>query len=129
VEAEGAAVAGAAAVPTAADASTIVADMARGAKDSQIFYFPMRNHQTRTKRLRQNIGGGAGKDVKIVLQIQVHSIAGMEHASIGGPVSSAGITCAHGVPGPTPSPQGIAGVDSVPGPSARGIHHTIEFEP
>ena len=80
----------------------------------------------------------------------------MEHASIGGPVSklsilhiifnsflpflvwghrrtlfhikvsSAGITCAHGVPGPTPSPQGIAGVDSAPGPSARGIHHTIE---
>ena len=77
----------------------------------------------------------------------------MEHASIGGPVSklsilhstvfpflvwghrrtlfhikvsSAGITCVHGVPGPTPSPQGIAGVDSAPGPSARGIHHTIE---
>ena len=30
-----------AAVPTAADASTFVVVMARGAKDSQIFYFPM----------------------------------------------------------------------------------------
>jgi len=65
------AVAGAAAATTAELASTFVAVTARGAKDSQIFYFPMRirilprfpagpsevprNRQTRTKGLGQDI--------------------------------------------------------------------------